>query len=358
MPDGPRAQPRLVALDGVRAVAILGVLGVHAGLGRVPGGHLGVSVFFVLSGFLITTQLHREWKRADGIDLRHFYLRRAARLLPALFVVLPVAGLFSLLLFGWREVLLGAGSAALYVSNIVAALVGDEHMARFEWAWTLSLEEQFYLLWPAVLLFTLRRRGLSIAVAAAGVVASEVFRATGSLAHPPAAVYFAPQDRMGGLLLGAILALVLTGRTVRMRPVVAAGIAVGSLAVIAAGFRLGVVDARLTYTMWVPVVELATVALVVALLAGAGQVSTVLSWRPLAYLGLISYGVYLWNVPVMEAVHWAAGARVPGAVQSAVAVAATVGVAHLSWRYLEQPVLRRVPSRAPAALRTSGPGDS
>src|SRR6266700_848849 len=142
-------------LDGLRGLAILMVLAFH--LGFVPGGFLGVDVFFVLSGFLITTLLAEEWQARGSISLKHFYLRRALRLLPALAVLLTVCALAKLLTRPWSETV-AFGKEIVGVAGYLAnwpSLHGVP-MRTLGYTWSLSVEEQFYLLWPILFLGMLR----------------------------------------------------------------------------------------------------------------------------------------------------------------------------------------------------------
>jgi peptidoglycan/LPS O-acetylase OafA/YrhL len=347
MPVLPGGVRRVTSLDGLRALAILGVLGVHAGLGHLPGGHLGVSVFFVISGYLITSQLVREFGERGRLDLRRFYRRRAARLFPALTLCLLVTGVWSLTHSSLRDVALGLGSAALYLGNVVAAITGGEHMAHFEWSWTLSLEEQFYLLWPAALLVLAFARRATLGLLLAGVLLSEVLRVLQPLEGATPGIYFAPHTRMGGLLLGAALAFLPVRRwAARLCPRAATLLCTVALGIVATGYLVADVHSRVTYVFWIPVAELATAVLVVASWHRASPaMDRLLSLRPLVHLGRISYGVYLWNVPVLLAIRTALGPDVPGSFSTLLAVPATVVLAQLSWVLLEQPVLRRVAGR-------------
>jgi peptidoglycan/LPS O-acetylase OafA/YrhL len=348
---------RVTSLDGLRALAILGVLGVHAGLGHLPGGHLGVSVFFVISGYLITAQLVREFDERGRLDLRHFYRRRAARLFPALALCLAVAGTWALAHSSVRDVAVGLGSAALYVGNVAAAITGGEHLADFEWSWTLSLEEQFYLLWPAALLLVAFRRRWALGLLLAGVLLSEVCRAVQPLVGATPGIYFAPHTRMSGLLLGAALALLPVRRWVtRLRPLSATLCCAAALGLVAAGYLVADVHSRVTYVVWIPAIELAAALLVASSWHRASPaMDRLLSLRPLAHLGRISYGVYLWNVPVLLAVRTMLGPDVRGSVSTLIAVPAILAVAQLSWTLLERPILRRVPGRAPSSVGSPTP---
>src|SRR5580658_5807511 len=153
------------ALDGVRGVAVVAVLLYHGGVSWAQGGFLGVEAFFVLSGFLITSLLLAEWAGSGRISLRHFWARRARRLLPALFVVVVVCAIYELVVGSSRAVPdFGADvlATALYVANWHQIWTGSGYFAQtglvspLQHTWSLAIEEQFYLIWPLVLLALLR----------------------------------------------------------------------------------------------------------------------------------------------------------------------------------------------------------
>lgn len=342
--EGP---PRLKYLDGLRALAIAGVLGVHSIGAYMPGGHLGVSVFFVLSGFLISTLLIHELDRGK-IHFRDFYVKRAARLLPGLIVVLVVSGLWSLTQTGLLEVLVGTGSALFYVTNFVAAIWGQENLAHFEWAWTLSLEEQFYFLWPIVLALLFRSRFAIGIVLSAGIIASEVFRVLGSVESGTPSMFFAPHTRMSGLLVGALLALVVANRALRFSTWLSFVMSVTSGLIILSGFFFASIGDRVTYVVWIPLVEIASAALIASLVFGKESwAHRLLSLRPLAFIGAISYGIYLWNIPVTEFVaSQPLGSIVLSyPVRVATTIILTLTFAAVSYRFLERPAQRAIRNR-------------
>ena len=201
---------RLASLDGIRAFAVLAVMADHTGLGFARAGYLGVDVFFVLSGYLITTILLDEQDRTGSISLRRFYGRRALRLYPALVLTC----LLALILTPGRVPGASILVALTYLQDI-AISTGGWHTGFGLWhTWSLAIEEQFYLLWPlAVILGARLGRRFLIWVAALGagygVVALWVwFTPTSS---PTSPVYFRPDARAGAILLGCLLALVITG---------------------------------------------------------------------------------------------------------------------------------------------------
>ncbi|MFL6139683.1 MAG: acyltransferase family protein [Frankiaceae bacterium] len=347
----PPSIGRVDALDGIRAIAILGVLGWHASEHSVRGGHLGVAVFFTLSGFLITTLLLDERAATGRVDLRRFYRRRTARLVPALVVAVAAGGLLAMThprASTPHQALVGIVSTLTYTSNFVAALARQQITDVLSWSWSLSLEEQFYLLWPALFLLGLRsprhHRTLvrATVVCYVALTAWRVVIAGGLDAAFSSRVYFGPDTRVDAVVVGCLLALLLHrpgGTSVaagRRTAVLAAPAFVLLLALLALGSPVhGVFLADLQLT---PLLTAAVIAGVVG--AGDGLVRSVLSWRPLVWIGRRSYSAYLWNTfffygtPAIVVRHW-----LSWGVWSWIAV--TLGAAHVSYRFIEQPFLRR-----------------
>jgi peptidoglycan/LPS O-acetylase OafA/YrhL len=324
------------ALDGLRAVAVLAVVAYHAGL-PVPAGFAGVDVFFVISGFLITRLLHDELQGSGRIDFMAFYARRARRILPALVVVMIAAlGLTFLLLrpSSLAAAAKSAAAASAFVANFFfQARTGgywSEDAARMPLLhlWSLSVEEQFYLLWPLVLLASRRRPALALGcIAFASLGLAEWW----SWSNPQAAFYQMP-SRAWELALGGLVAL---------QPVKPPrGSAwLGMIVVLAACFvplghfpGLGALP-----------VALGT-ALVIAALQ-AGQRVAALESRPAVFVGLISYGLYLWHWPLLAIDHAMNNGASSIPVRLAI-VALAFGLAVASHRYVETPFRRlRAPSR-------------
>jgi peptidoglycan/LPS O-acetylase OafA/YrhL len=340
----------VVALDGIRAVAILAVIGTH--LNWLPGGHLGVTVFFTLSGFLITTILVNEHDRTGRVDLRRFYVRRARRLMPALLAVLPVASLWVAVNepHPLRTILIGVGSTIGYVSNFVTAAGGPTGDA-YGWAWSLSIEEQFYLLWaPLFVLLATRHRWLAaIAAALSALAIVERF----AWAHPhgvtPMALYVRTDARADAILIGCLAALAWRRGWLRWLRwgVPAAAVVLGW------EFLRGATTFRSTYTVGMLAVELATVVLIAAALQG-GITARLLALPPMAHIGRISYSLYLWDVLTRDIVaQWlhADPWHLP-AVGVVASLALLTFAAEVSWFYVEG---RARPARpAPQVPRHQG----
>jgi peptidoglycan/LPS O-acetylase OafA/YrhL len=336
------------ALDGVRGCAIIGVLGLHAGE-VLEGGYIGVQVFFVLSGFVITAVLLEEARETSAISLARFYVRRALRLLPALAAVLAFVGVLSLIVSEQRWVdHLGRDALAttFYYANWLATRAGNLPHPLVH-TWSLSVEEQFYLLWPPVLaLLVFRRAGYRTLMVACvgGVVASAAVRyALFSNGSGVNRAYFGTDVRLDAMLVGCALAVAAyagwlpTSRTAIAGVRVAAGI--GCVVTAWVAYAVPRTDGVL-YEGGLTVVAVLSAAIIAAvLLAPEAGLARALTWRPLRYVGTISYGLYLWHLPVLFAVR-SALPRTSNLVVAPLMVAISLALAALSYQYLEQPFLR------------------
>ena len=346
------------ALDGLRGLAVAAVLLFHGEVGVLSGGFLGVSLFFTLSGFLITTLLVTEQADRGRIDLAAFWGRRARRLLPALLLTLVGTVVFGAVLADplqlarlRADALAGLG----YVANW-RFLASDQSYAEafsqpspVQHLWSLAIEEQFYLVFPMIVVAALRRsRRVLFAVVAGLAVASAVLMAL--LHHPggdPSRVYYGTDTRIAELLAGALLALLLTSRVgpalrergrwaVAVQVVGAAG-----LVVVLAAMGTVELDDGVLYEGGMALFSLSAVAVVAAAVARRGLVPWVLDWRALRALGWISYGTYLFHWPIFL---WLSPTRTgwdPWPLFG-LRCAVTLTLATLSYRYLEAPIRRGV----------------
>lgn len=318
------------ALDGLRAVAVGMVFFVHAFPETTFPGWLGVDVFFLISGFLITRILLKQWARSGGIRLGRFYFNRAVRLWPPLIAVVVV---FVVLLLAVGEPLLPTGGAAVialtYTSNLVVSFTSLS-LGPFHHTWSLAMEEQFYLLWPPLLLLMLRRRMPMVAVAVvAGVLALASIAAWVPTAY---STPYSPFTRAGGLLLGCALAALVHRQGWSSRPLAWAGLAVFALAI-------GLNMAGVLHDDWtLPLALLGLVPVVLHVAFGRGALVAVLGWRPIAYLGLISYGLYLWHYPII----WTLTNHAPALARweiIVIALVATVLLSVATREWIEKPSL-------------------
>jgi peptidoglycan/LPS O-acetylase OafA/YrhL len=324
----------VAALDGLRGVAILLVIGCHYfGIPR-GGGTVGVGLFFVLSGYLISSLLLQEQRESGGIRLADFYRRRARRLLPAL-VVMVAAYLIGAAIEGRLAIAArAAGAGVFYTANIAQAywphLIGREPIAPL---WSLALEEQFYLLWPFVLVvllrFGMRRRAvlIGLAILITLVCAERVWLLLEHASNQR--IYASPESASDQLLTGVLLAFIL--QRSKMRNQRGALIGLELFAFVAC---VGLVE-----TFSGPVIDLSAALLVTFALQKGSWLSRALSWRPLVWIGLISYSLYLWHMLIF---YWLGANRL-------IALPVVFGVAYASTRWVERPFRRRRSARITAA---------
>jgi peptidoglycan/LPS O-acetylase OafA/YrhL len=346
--------PYIGALDGVRALAVAGVLLYHGGVAWLPGGFLGVDVFFVLSGFLITSLLMAELRATARIDLVRFWIRRARRLLPAAFVVIAVC-LLVMAVFPLGDVARTRGDAVAsfaYVNNWHQVLAERSYFESFgrpsllEHLWSLAVEEQFYLLWPLFLGFALtrlgRRRTMLVTVAAAGASALAMgllFDGGGD----PSRVYFGTDTHASGLLIGALLAFLWPLGSFHGAPragavwVLDAAAVTGLAAVLAAMATAHDFDPWI-YRGGIAAVGVAAAVLIAAVSHPACTIGRALAVAPLRWIGQRSYGIYLWHWPVMALTRPGADVAWPSWVLVPLQIAATVLLAAGSYRWIEQPI--------------------
>ena len=368
--SGQRYMP---GLDGLRAIAVLAVIAYHEGFGWAPGGLLGVGVFFTLSGFLITSLLIEQWAGPRGIRLGDFWLRRARRLLPALFVMLAVVTAWVTMADRARlATLRGAvGAAAGYFSNWYYIAKSQSYFSRFappqplDHLWSLAVEEQFYLLWPLLLmagLFFLRKRGKTaprwLIVPTAALTAISVFLMI-HLYQPgldPTRVYEGTDTRAFGLLIGAMLALawpvgraVKAGKGGRIALDVVGGAGLITIGVMI--WRVGEYS-PFAYRGGLVLLSAATAGVVASTAVPGTLVGAALGWKPLRWIGARSYGIYLWHYPVIV-LTTPANAKF-NLLRASLQIAAAIGIAALSWRFVEEPVRQGAMGRAWNQLRSAG----
>jgi peptidoglycan/LPS O-acetylase OafA/YrhL len=360
---------RRPALDGLRGLAVMVVIGVHLGL--VAGGYLGVDVFFALSGFLITALLYEEWDRTGTIELRRFYKRRVRRLLPALLALLVGFAIVMLVLHPFAGLWpLGRLIAAtlLAANNWVTALVPrhGQVLGALMPTWTLSQEVQFYLLWPFALWWLLRRRARPLAILAMLAVAMLVLLGAGALmshAYPDYNSYTSPFDRGAELLLGCAAAIVwregLVPAPLRWPAVgwIAAGALIYALCVAATPDRA-----------WYLTSAVLGAVVIINMLGEARRaddagdrapghkprlLERLIGAPPLRYTGKISYGIYLYHLPI----YYTFWTYVPGRspyFYAPIVMAASFALASASWYLIEAPVVHRKRRRQPTAAPRGG----
>ncbi len=353
------ALPHLVGLDGLRAVAVAAVVLYHADQAWIPGGFLGVDVFFVLSGFLITSLLLVELERTGGIDFGRFYLRRARRLLPALLAVLIVTAVIVATVAHdaagpFRRDLPGA---LLYVANwwsIFAETSYFEFIGRppmLQHLWSLAVEEQFYIFWPAIALVAYRARGVRAVgwVALAGALLSTLAMTAGSVlgnmpgAADPSRLYFGTDTHLMGVSAGAALAVV--WRPGRTSPVLLpqarwliTGAGVVGLVLLAAMFMSLGEYSTFLYRGGFLVVAAVSAVVVAATSHRGVPFGRWLGTQPLRWVGERSYGIYLWHWPLFLVTRPGVDIPLDGRAALVLRVGLLLGVAEVSYRFLELPV--------------------
>jgi peptidoglycan/LPS O-acetylase OafA/YrhL len=355
-PEPGRAASRFgyhAALDGLRAVAVLSVIAYHYNYSWAKGGFLGVDTFFVLSGFLITTLLVLEFRRASGLRFAAFWARRARRLLPALLLVLAFVAAYShFAIVPWERngVRDDMFASLFYVANWRFIFDQQGYFQLFSAAsplrhmWSLAIEEQYYLVWPLIVLAALRigrgstrLLGWVCAIGAAASIFSMQLRF-----HPgdPSAAYYATDARAHSILIGALLGVVLLA----WRPSAPARRALALIAipaillVLIATHSTSGTGAR--YYQGGSALFAVVVAVLIAGILQAGPVATVLSWRPLVWIGQISYGLYLWHWPIAV---WLVPSRVHVGTTTLnlIRLAVTFAAATASYYLLEKPIRER-----------------
>ena len=341
------------ALDGLRALAVLAIIAYHFNYGWARGAYLSVDLFFILSGFLITTLLIMEWRRSSTIHLRAFWGRRARRLLPALLVLLVFVAVFTRFVAEpWnRATIRGDGIASLfYVANWRFIADKQGYFELFSAAsplrhmWTLAIEEQFYLVWPLVVFAVLRvSRGSLRALAAVcgvGVVVSVAVMTITYGPGDPLRAYYGTDARAHTILIGALLAILLTTWTpsaVAKRRLQAVGIAAFIVMMYAWHVATGT-SSRYYHGGSVLYAVLACVAIAGAL--QPGLLRRALGFGPLAWIGRLSYGIYLFHWPLIV---WLVPSRVhlTGLPLNALRLALTFLAATLSFYLIELPIRER-----------------
>ena len=358
-PSPPAATPVRRDIQGLRAIAVLAVIAFHAGL-PVPGGFIGVDVFFVISGFVITALLHREWLSTGTIRFRRFYVRRFKRLTPALALMVSITVVLSIAIlspFGTQQVTAQTAIGAMFLAAnlVISRSTGGYFDSAAEInpllnTWSLSVEEQFYLVFPAVLFsgWWVARRlgrakaipGLLVLLVAMMSFGAAYLNAAGQLGPRTEFLFgfYGPASRAWEFAIGALIALNLP-RISRL----SAGVAqfLGFLGALGLGASLFVITESTPFPgPWTLLPVLSTAALIVAGSAMPSAVSRLLSTRPMVIVGDYSYSLYLWHWPliVFASLIWPMNSAV-----LVVAAVLSVGPAVASYRWLEQPI-RRAPN--------------
>jgi len=374
--DATSHEPRLgymPALDGVRAIAVSAVLLYHGNLGWFSGGFLGVDVFFVLSGYLITSVL-LDARRANGgpLGLPRFYLHRARRLLPALFLMLAGTVAYTVIFLPHEAAKLrGDLFAALgYVQNWYLILHQQSYFAAagrppmLQHLWSLAIEEQFYLVWPLLLGLLLKywrptRLKLALGILAAAAASSLLMAVLYRSGADPSRVYYGADTHSSGLLIGAALAILappwrLRGKTGRMAPIAleVAGV-VGLFAIVWSFVSITEFDDALYRGGYFLFSFVAALVIVVAVHPAARLSHGILASPPMIWIGKRSYGIYLWHWPVYLVTRPGQDIPLTGIPLFVLRVAITLGIAAFSYRFVEMPIRNGALGRRIQAIRQS-----
>ena len=390
--------PYLPGLDGMRALAVVAVMVYHANSDWLHGGFLGVEVFFIISGYLITLLLIAEHEKSDTVSLGQFWLRRARRLLPALFTMMIALAVYCSL-FARDELGKLRGdvlAGTVYVSNwyqiwIGAGYTKQNEMAPLRHLWSLAVEEQFYVFWPLVMVAVLRlgRRklpvvglwlfGVALAITAAVAVLyhpgsigecdatpEAYFQIAGRCMSKMDTLYLSTPTRMSGILLGAGMAMwwrpvALVRGPMRTKGRLLDGGALVGLAVLAGLMWVihlsevetdaGQVAGRLLFQGGFLLTGLATLAVIAAVTHPRAIMGKLLGNPVLNWVGTRSYGLYLYHWPIYEIIRKEAGIKLDVA-QFGIAMVATVVITEASFRYIETPVRKGAIGRALKGLGT------
>ena len=357
-----RGERYMPGLDGLRAIAVIAVIIYHLGFTWFPGGLLGVGVFFTLSGYLITDILLNQVDRG-GIRLKDFWFARARRLLPALFLMLVVV-------MAWVTVIgphqapdfrSAAFSAAFYFNNWFLIFHDVSYFAQFSTPqplnhlWSLSVEEQFYIVWPFLMILAarafprvesstgarFRMAGATLALALASGILMIVLYTPGI---DPSRVYYGTDTRALELLVGAALAMVWPSRrlSAQIKPEarrIIDGAGVLGLVVLAVMFFRSEEFSPFLYRGGFLLLSVATAVVVAALAHPASRLGPIVGCRPLRWVGERSYGIYLWHFPIIILTS-PQGVQEASLARAIPQVVATFAVAALSWKYVEDPIRR------------------
>jgi len=358
---------RMQGLDGLRAFAVSAVIAYHLGFNLMPGGFLGVDLFFVLSGFLITGILLRQSEEHGYIDLAAFWIRRAKRLLPALFLMLACVLIWLSIFAPDRISPIRAEipAAMFYYSNWYLILHNVSYFEQFGppspfgHLWSLAIEEQFYLIWPILLGIMLRflKKGRIIIITAAAIIASAaammLIYVPGS---DPSRVYYGTDTRVFAILLGALAAMLLSGKsfptTLSLKGrllLESAGLAGLSVVVL---MMLNINQYHsFTYQGGLLLFSVAAACLVAVIAHPASYLGKILGTTPLKWIGECSYGIYLWHFPVILLSSPLINTAGPNIPLSLVQICITVTLAALSRYLVEEPIrygVKRISAASPA----------
>ncbi|TNJ64918.1 acetyltransferase [Paenibacillus hemerocallicola] len=342
-------------LDGLRALSVLAVIAYHFNFKWASGGLLGVGIFFVLSGYLITDQIVTQWKQNRRIDLRDFWIRRARRLLPAMFAMLAFVALWLALFDSSRLQALQGDiiSVALYFHNWWLIFHDVSYFESFGppspngHLWSLAIEEQFYVIWPVILILLFRivpQRGKIVLLLLAGAAVSAL--AMGLIYEPgmdPSRVYYGTDTRVFALLIGAALAIVCPSQRMnggisrKFRNLFDLAGGGGLIIIILMIGRTNEFGSFLYYGGFVFLSIIS--AIVIAVLAHpASRLARLMACKPLRWIGVRSYSLYIWHYPVIVLTGHSVENDAWGSFLILIQLGISILLAALSWKYIEEPI--------------------
>jgi peptidoglycan/LPS O-acetylase OafA/YrhL len=353
--EQPLKNRYITGLDGLRSIAVLAVIAYHLNFDWAAGGLLGVTVFFVLSGYLITDLLISEFVTNDRINFKNFWIRRARRLLPAMFTMLLVVitwvTIFEQPMLDRLEE--DTVAAILYVSNWWYIFQDLSYFESFgppsllTHFWSLAVEEQFYILWPLLIVLVLKlkvKEGSLFSIILLGAIASAA--AMTMLYEPgtdPSRVYYGTDTRVFSLLLGASLAVVWPSR--KLSTSLPSEIRwkldfVGLFALAFIFYMFWSTDQYqdFLYQGGMVAMSVASMLVVAVIVHPSSKLNTVLSFKPLRWIGVRSYGIYLWHFPVIVLTSPQWGADAPSLVRTLLQLFLILTCASLSWTFIENPI--------------------
>ena len=356
MPEPLKKSSRyMVGLDSLRGLAILGVILYHINFNWMPGGFLGVTVFFVLSGYLITDILAIEWKRNKRIDLKKFWLSRVRRLLPGMLVMLVIVlawiTIFHSSLLGKMR---GDSLAALlyfsnwwYIYHKLSYFDSFSQLSPLNHFWSLAVEEQFYVIWPFIISLAFRyikKKSHIILFIVLGAAASAL--AMAFLYEPgadPSRIYYGTDTRAFSLLIGAALALIWPSSRLANKIIPQARLildVVGGIALIiilVMFWKTNQYDPFL-YRGGMVILSIATALLVANLAHPASRIAQFLRFRPLRWMGVRSYGIYLWHYPIITLTTPKVNAGEFSLTRAILQFLLIIVAAQISWKFIENPI--------------------
>ncbi|WP_245640165.1 acyltransferase family protein [Paenibacillus dakarensis] len=356
MSDPIKKQSRYMpGLDGLRALALFGVISYHFGFEFAPGGFLGVSIFFVLSGYLITDILASQWRNYGRLDLKDFWYRRFRRLLPAMFTMLVIVVAWITIfdhsrLPSVRKDVIGA---AAYISNWQFIVQDVSYFESFGppsplgHMWSLAVEEQFYLLWPLILLvglYLFPRRGqmfyFIMVLAGISALTMALIYEPGT---DPSRVYFGTDTRVFSLLIGSALAIVWPSykRPSTTSPMVRIWLDMtGTAALLVVLYMMWSTDRYNVdlYQGGMFILSLAAAVVIAVLAHPASLLGKIIGMKPLRWIGIRSYGIYLWHYPILILTSPNGSPIDNSVLRTSLQITASIVLASLSWKYIEKPI--------------------